>query len=135
MLNDIQEFVRNGAQKITAGQMAEFEHELPLVLAKVNEIDPPNQPHLRKQAEFLVRFSEDCLDGKYEPEDVLTLTEALFALMYLRNPVGIIPNSVPEIGYLDDSAVLRTVLKSHAHEFGRFCKATGCDYAGLSLEP
>ncbi|MGC1481507.1 MAG: hypothetical protein WA771_13470, partial [Chthoniobacterales bacterium] len=96
MLNDIQEFVRNGAQKITAGQMATFEHELPLVLAMVNEEDPPDQPHMRKQAEFLVRFCEDCLDEKYVPEDILTLTESLFALMYLRKPVGIIPNGIPK---------------------------------------
>ncbi len=134
MLNDIQEFVRAGSQKLTSGQIAEFEHELPLLLAKVSEENPPNQPHLLKQAEFLVRYCEDCLDSKYEPEDVGALTEAVFALMYLQKPIDIIPDNIPGIGYSDDSAVLRTVLKSHAHEFGRFCNATGCDYAGLSLE-
>ncbi len=50
MSHDIQNFVTQGSQKITPADIAQFEQELPLVLAKVNEADAPNEPHLREQA-------------------------------------------------------------------------------------
>ena len=47
MSHDIQNFVTEGSQKITPAEIALFEQELPLVLAKVNELDAPALPHLR----------------------------------------------------------------------------------------
>ncbi len=134
MMNDIQEFIVSGSQKITPSEIAQFEEKLPLVLAKINEVDPPRQPHLQEQAQFLVRFVEDCLDNKYTPNDLAALAEALFALMYLDKQVDIIPDSVPEIGYADDSAVIRTVLVTHPVEFSAYGTHTGVEYTELSLE-
>lgn len=133
-MNDFQEFVTSGSQKITPAQIAQFEQELPLVLAKVNEVDPPAQPHLRCHAQFLVRYVEDCLDAKYQPDDVGALAEAIFALMYLHKGVDIIPDMIPNIGYSDDSAVLRTVLMGHVEEFTRFGDTVGMPYSELSIE-
>ncbi len=133
-MNDFQEFVTSGSQKITPAQIARFEEELPLVLAKINEVDPPAQPHIRCHAQFLVRFVEDCLDAKYQPDDVGALAEAIFALMYLHKGVDIIPDIIPDIGYSDDSAVLRTVLMGHIEEFTRFGEATGIPFSSLSVQ-
>jgi uncharacterized membrane protein YkvA (DUF1232 family) len=120
MSHDIQDFVTRGAQKITPVEIAQLEQQLPLVLAKVSEADPASQPNLLAQAEFLGRFVEDCLASKFTPEDLAALAEAIFALMYLQNGADIIPDDIPEIGYADDSAVLRTVLGKHEAEFARF---------------
>lgn len=133
-MNDIQDFVRQGSEKITPADIAIFEEELPLVLARINEANPPRQPHLHNQAQFLVHYVEDCLDGTYTPDDVGALAEALFGLMYLHKGTDIIPDSVPEIGYADDSAVIRAVLAGHGGEFGRYGAKSGHDYAALSLE-
>jgi len=133
-MNDFQEFVTTGAQKITPAQIARFEEELPLVLAKINEVAPPEQPNLQCHAQFLVRYVEDCLDAKYTPNDVGALAEAIFALMYLHKGVDIIPDVIPGIGYSDDSAVLRTVLAGHKKEFTEFGDMSGVPFSSLSIE-
>ncbi|MGH8046605.1 MAG: DUF1232 domain-containing protein [Chthoniobacterales bacterium] len=133
MSSDIQEFVRTGSQKITPADIAQFEDDLPLVLAKVSELDAPALPHLRQQTEFLVRYVEDCLGGQYEPADIAALAEALFGLMYLLKGTDIIPDELPG-GYADDSAVLRAVLAGHPDEFTRFAARSGHDFSRLSLE-
>jgi len=120
MSHDIQDFVTRGAQKITPVEIAQLEQQLPLVVAKIIEAEPARQPHLRAQAEFLVRYVEDCLESQFAPEDLSALAEAIFALMYLHKGADIIPDDIPEIGYEDDSAVLRTVLMRHEAEFARF---------------
>lgn len=134
-MNDFQEFVTSGAKKITPAQIARFEQDLPLVLAKINEVDPPLQPHLRCQAQFLVRYVEDCLDSTFVPDDVGALAEAIFALMYLHKGVDIIPDAIPDIGYSDDSAIIRTVLVGHIPEFTRYGEATNNPFSQLSVQP
>lgn len=134
-MNEIQEFIRHGSERMTPAEIAIFEEELPLVLARINEADPPRQPHLSGQTEFLVRYVEDCLDDTYQPEDLAALAEALFALMYLHKGTDIIPDTVPEMGYADDSAVVRTVLADHPDEFKRYGELSTQSYSGLSLEP
>lgn len=133
-MNDIQQFVKSGSEKITPADIARFEQELPLVLAKINEANPPAQPHLEQQAQFLVRYVEDCLENQYQPEDLSALAEAIFALMYLHKGVDIIPDEIPEIGYADDSEVIRTVLRGHEGEFTRYASRGGFDFSALSLE-
>ena len=134
MSSDLQDFVTQGSQKITPVHIAAFEQDLPFVLAKVNAADTPQQPHLREQAQFLVRYVEDCLGGQYQPEDISALAEALFALMYLFKGTDIIPDDVPGIGYADDSAILRIVLAGHVDEFARYASRGGLDFAALSLD-
>ena len=133
MSHDIQNFVTQGSQKITPADIARFEQELPLVLAKVNELDAPALPHLCEQTQFLVRYVEDCLGNQYQPEDIAALAEALFGLMYLLKGTDIIPDDLPG-GYADDSAVLRAVLAGHSEEFTRYGAAVGSDFARLSLD-
>jgi uncharacterized membrane protein YkvA (DUF1232 family) len=133
-MEDIAEFVREGAQKITPADIAQFEQELPLVLAKVAEADTSSLPHLREQAQFLVRFVEDCLGEQYAPEDVMALAEAIFALMYLLKGTDIIPDDLPGIGFSDDSAVIRAVLSHHTAEFSRYVSEMGYDFSLLSLD-
>jgi uncharacterized membrane protein YkvA (DUF1232 family) len=54
--------------------------------------------------------------------------------MYLHKGVDIIPDIIPDIGYSDDSAVLRTVLTGHFKEFTRFGETSGIPFSSLSIE-
>jgi uncharacterized membrane protein YkvA (DUF1232 family) len=132
-MEGIAEFVRNGSQRITPADIAQFEDDLPLVLAKVAELDAPALPHLRSQTQFLVRYVEDCLGGQFQPEDIAALAEALFGLMYLLKGTDIIPDDLPG-GFADDSAVLRAVLAGHGDEFNRYANHAGLTFSRISLE-
>jgi uncharacterized membrane protein YkvA (DUF1232 family) len=129
----IEEFIRHGSQRITPVEIAQLERDLPLVRAKVADLDAPALPHFREQTEFLARYVEDCLGGLHQPEDVAALAEALFGLIYLLKGTDIIPDELPG-GFADDSAIVRHVLAAHPEEFARFAERSGLASVPVSLE-
>jgi uncharacterized membrane protein YkvA (DUF1232 family) len=133
-MNGIHEFVIRGSQTVTAGQMDAFRRKLPFLKVKAEMIDVPDFPHLKRQANFLVRYAEDVLDGVYPSLDLQAIAETVFALSYLLKEVDIIPDSVPHLGLADDSAVLRAVLKGHEGEFRTFAKKNDLDFDSVTTE-
>lgn len=133
-MNGIDEFVLRGGQTVTAGQMSAFQRKLALVKVKAEELDSTDLPRLKGQAQFLVRFAEDVLDGTYACTDLQAIAETVFALGYLLKDVDIIPDTVPGKGLVDDAAVLCAVLRSHAGEFKAFAAASATDYAAIAPE-
>lgn len=134
MKSDFEKLVLEGSQKITPAQIAQFEDKLPMLLARVNDLDLPEQPHLCQQIQFLVRYVEDCLDSKFVPDDVSALAEAIFALIYFDNAVDVIPDMLPKVGLSDDSAVVRVVLLGHRAEFVRYGEFCGRAFETISLD-
>ena len=129
------DFVIKGGQRITAGEIEDFRQKLPLLNVKAEMIEAGNFPHLPAQVKFLVRFVEDVLDEEYEPEDVAAVGEAIFALKYLLQDVDIIPDDVPEMGYADDSSVIRSVLIGHEPEMKKFAQKSGLIWEKLTTLP
>lgn len=122
-----------GGQTVTAGQMEEFKRKLPFVKAKLATTETPEFPHFKLQADFLVRYAEDVLEGIYPCSDLPAIAETIFALDYLFKDVDIIPDTVPGQGMADDSLVVRAVLSSHLAEFKNFAGKTGVAF--VSVEP
>jgi uncharacterized membrane protein YkvA (DUF1232 family) len=133
-MNGIHEFVIRGGQTVTAGQMDAFRRKLPFLKVKAETIDVPDFPHLKRQADFLVRYAEDVLDGIYPCSDLQAIAETVFGLSYLLKEVDIIPDSVPHLGLADDSVVLRAVLKGHEAEFRAFAKKSELDFDSITTE-
>jgi uncharacterized membrane protein YkvA (DUF1232 family) len=133
-MNGIHEFVIRGGQTVTAGQMDAFRRKLPFLKVKAEMLDVPEFPHLKRQANFLVRYAEDVLDGAYPCSDLQAIAETVFALGYLLKEVDIIPDSVPGMGLADDSAVLRAVLMGHEEEFRAFAKKEDLDFSAVTTE-
>jgi uncharacterized membrane protein YkvA (DUF1232 family) len=129
-MSEFDEFVLRGGQKISAGRVMDFRQKIPFILAKAESVDAPDFPSLRDQVKFLARYVEDTLDGVFSSSDPAAVTESVFALGYLLQDVDIIPDVVPGNGYADDSAVIRTVLRSHPAEFQAFAKASGFPLPG-----
>ena len=59
--------------------------------------------------------------------------EAVFAVSYLFRRVDFIPDFIPGLGHLDDSAIVRSVLRRHAETFEGYAKAKGTDWAALMV--
>lgn len=127
-MNSMVDFVTRGGQTVTAGQLDSFKRKLPFLKVKAETIEPSAFPHLKKQIYFLVRYAEDVLDMVYPCSDLAAIGETVFALGYLLKDVDIIPDSVPGIGFADDSAVLRAVLQAHENEFRDFAEKAGLDF-------
>ena len=133
-MNGIDEFVIRGGQGVTAGEMEAFRRRLPFLKVKAETLDVPEFPHLQSQIRFLAHYAEDVLDEVYPCSDLEAIAETVFALDYLLKEVDIIPDSVPHVGFADDSAVLRAVLKGHESEFRAFSKKFGLDFDSVTTE-
>lgn len=132
-MREIHEFVLAGGQKITAGALASFREKIPLLMVKGAELEGLDEaPHLGQQVRFLARYVEYVLDGAFSAEDMAAVPEAVFALSYVLRDVDIIPDTVPGMGYSDDSAVVRCVLESHLAEFERFAGTQSIDLPPVS---
>ncbi len=124
----IQDYVVQGGQALTAGEIDAFRRQIPLHKLQAETLEEAGQTKLREQTSFLLRYIEDVLDGAYAAGDIMALPEAIFAVRYLAKGVDIIPDNVPG-GYMDDALVVRTVLAGHAEEFLAYAAANGLDAA------
>jgi uncharacterized membrane protein YkvA (DUF1232 family) len=61
--------------------------------------------------------------------------ETAFALRYAAKEIDIIPDFVPEIGYADDSLIVRTVLSRHQDVFRDYCRFRKIRCSKISLAP
>lgn len=122
----IQDYVVQGGQSLTAGEIDAFRRQIPLHKLKAETLEAEGQGPLREQVSFLLRYIEDVLDGEWEAQDIVALPEAVFAVRYLAKGVDIIPDNVAG-GYMDDALVVRSVLGGHAEEFVAYAKANGLE--------
>ena len=119
-MSSISEYVVQGGQSLTAGEVDHFRSHLPAYKLKAETLEAAGQGALRERASFLLRFIEDVLDGVYEPKDFAALPEAIFAVRYLAKGVDIIPDNMSG-GYSDDAAVVAAVFNGHGPEFDAYC--------------
>ncbi len=133
-MSTITNYVVQGGQSITAGQVAAFRSHLAVYKLKVETLEAVGQPLLRGQCTFLLRFIEDVLDDVYFAEDFSALPEAVFAVRYVVREADIIPDNVSG-GFSDDAEVLRVVLAGHGEEFRKYCLQNGLDFDALAGNP
>lgn len=63
---------------------------------------------------------KDYWSGNYKEIPYWAIAALVFALLYLINPVDIIPDFIPFIGQLDDAAVVVIALKLVKKELDRY---------------
>ncbi len=134
-MSALSEYIDFGTRKITPKSVEMFRRLLPQLQLKTVEIEAPQQPHLVRQIEFLTRFVEDCADNVWKDYPFVTFAEALFALMYLLRGVDIIPDMIPEIGYSDDSSLVRGVLSRSEKHFTEYAEANSLAWESVTTEP
>lgn len=81
--------------------------------AKIDQLE--ERAHLRRRLEVLATFcAEAAIDGA---AGTPAHREAAFALLYFLKGFDRIPDTVPEIGLLDDAMIVQIVLQRHAATF------------------
>ena len=73
-----------------------------------------NSGMLRKYAELgkvMLGMLQDYRKGIYKDVPWFTIASIAFSLLYVLNPMDIVPDFIPGIGYIDDFAVLTFALK------------------------
>ena len=89
------------------------------------------QPLLARQLEFLVDY---FVTNPWNQSDRVR-NETIFALLYAAKDMDLMPDDMPEVGFLDDAAVVASVLARHAGIFERFCAAKDIEWTVLKPSP
>ncbi len=100
--------LKNGAKNVT-------EDDLQKVLDKQKEIEDKfkgNGPLGRFIEDIKLMFAiiKDYVNGDYRKIPWWSIAAIIAALLYVLNPMDLIPDFIPVIGYVDDALVVATCL-------------------------
>jgi uncharacterized membrane protein YkvA (DUF1232 family) len=121
-IESIFEYIEQGAVLLDSAHLDDLRIRLPLLNLQFAAIEAPQLPHLQQQLKLLTDFFEDTADGVFPVGSEASRKEIAFALRYAAKETDIIPDSIPEIGYADDSLIVRTVLSRHHDLFRDYCR-------------
>ena len=134
-VESIAEYIERHAALLTSEQLGELRKELPLLRLRFATIAVPRFPHLPAQLKLLSDFLEDTFHPVFPPASEASRKETAFALRYAAKEVDIIPDSIHEIGYADDSLVVRTVLSRHEDVFRDYCRLRKIRWTDSFISP
>ena len=134
-VESISEYVEQSASLLTPEHLDEVRRELPILNLQFAALSMRQFPHLQQQLKVLVDFFEDTADGVFPVGSDASRKETAFALRYTAKETDIIPDVVPEIGYADDSLIVRTVLGRHQDVFRDYCRFRKTRWSKISFAP
>ena len=134
-VESISEYVEQCSALLTPEKLDELRAKLPLLNLRFAAIAVPQFPHLRQQLKLLADFFEDTEDRVFLAWSDASRKETAFALAYTAKETDIIPDFIPEIGYADDSIIVRTVLSRHEDIFRDYCRFRKIRWSKISFAP
>ena len=134
-MSEIAKFVNNGAGSITPAIAEKVMRQLPQWKLEFTQINAPLFPHLVDQLGFLANAVEDVVEGAYKELPYCAIAQAVFALVYAHKRVGIIPDSILNLGYADDSSVERAVLIQNEKAFAIYAGTQNMDWLKITSQP
>ena len=132
---EIVEFVNRCAGSITPGIVEKVLRHLPQWKLEFTQIYEPLFPHLVDQLEFLADSVEDTAEGAYKDLPYHAFCQAVFALIYAHKKVGIIPDTVLNLGRADDSSVVRAVLIQNEKAFAIYAASQDLQWSKITSQP
>jgi uncharacterized membrane protein YkvA (DUF1232 family) len=132
---EIVEFLNRGAASISPAVVDKMLRALPQWKLEYTQIYEPLFPHLGYQLEFLANAVEDSADGAYKELPYSAIAQATFALIYAHKRVGIIPDSILNLGRADDSSVVRAVLIQNEKAFAIYAASQDVDWSKITSQP
>jgi uncharacterized membrane protein YkvA (DUF1232 family) len=132
---EIAKFVNSGAATITPALAEKVLRLLPQWKLEFTQISAPQFPHLVDQLEFLADAVEDAVEGAYKELPFVGVAQAVFALIYAHKKLGVIPDSLVDLGRADDSGVVRAVLIQNEKAFAIYAGKQGVDWRKITSQP
>ena len=134
-MSEIAKFVNNGSAGITPALAEKVLRHLPQWKLEFTQISAPKFPHLVDQLEFLADAVEDVIEGAYKELPFVAVAQAVFALLYAHKKMGVLPESVLELGGADNSSVVRAVLIQNEKAFAIYAGSQGISWQKITSQP
>ena len=107
---DYEETLNQGADKVKEEDLGTILGKADEILELIGRIDVLRR--YTAQAALILRLIKDYYEGRYTDIPWRSIAMAVFALLYLLNPMDLIPDYIPVIGYVDDAAVIALAWKA-----------------------
>ncbi len=111
-------FVKRGAEEIEDADVEETWNKRERIEEKIN-----NSGILMKYlkiAKYMLFMLNDYRKGLYRDVPWMTISTLVFTLLYVLNPLDLVPDFIPVIGYLDDVTVFALGLNLIQKELRRY---------------
>lgn len=133
---NLQQFVTHGGRLLGPDDHTHLLTDIASLREKIRVLRD-NHPRLGRQLDFLLNFiaydnARPWETVRNHPEAVRN--ESVFALRYTVKDADLIPDDIPEIGFLDDATVTEIVLARHAAIFEQHCATHDLDWVELQPE-
>ena len=131
----ISDYIEWQSALLTSEQLDKLRAELPLLNFRLPAMAAARFPRLPRQLKLLVSFFGHTFDQAFPAKSDASRKEAAFAIRYWMKESDIIPDFVPEIGYADDSLIVRTVLRRHQEVFRDYCLFRNISWPKIGVAP
>lgn len=101
-------FVEKGIESVSNTDFETVFDKKDQLFAKINH---PNWKKYKQKIILMFQFLKDVKQKNYPETPWRTLAAMIFAVLYIINPLDLIPDFIPFVGYLDDITVFGFVLK------------------------
>jgi uncharacterized membrane protein YkvA (DUF1232 family) len=101
-------YVEEGAKDVTQTDVERVVEQADAIEERFRDNGPLRR--LLEDGRLLMGLVRDVRQGRYRDVPVWTLSAAVFALLYVLNPLDVIPDALPVLGVLDDAAVVSACL-------------------------
>jgi uncharacterized membrane protein YkvA (DUF1232 family) len=102
------EFVAEGAREVSDADVETVVKEADAIEERFRDNGPLRR--LLEDGRLLLSLVRDTWQGRYREVPWWTVGGAAFALLYVLNPLDLIPDALPVLGALDDAAVVSACL-------------------------
>jgi len=117
MAMELIDFVQSQASALSVADLNRLIADLPALRKRFTTIPSRTYPYLSDHLEFLCRVVNDEVTGPNRDPISQTVSEAAFALRYFQTATDLIPDSIPDMGLLDDAMIVSLVLRRHEDAF------------------
>ncbi len=73
------------------------------------------------QVKLLWSMLGDYISGKYRDMSWGVIAAVAFAVLYVINPIDLVPDVIPVLGWLDDAAVIALVIRTLREQLRKYC--------------
>lgn len=101
-------YVEEGARTVDGEDIETVVEEADAIEERFRNSGPLRR--LLQDGRLLLGLVHDVRQGRYQQVPVWTLSAAVFALLYVLNPLDVVPDALPVLGLLDDAAVVSACL-------------------------